>query len=95
MFFYSTDTVSGKNSGPFDPSKYSGAKMYARHFSNLLYLDFIYGNKLSSFTEKNQAEREMVIARKKMKYWNSVALRQGEKVLMQTLVEQAKKDWNK
>lgn len=87
------DTSSKKFEGNFNPYRYDGAIQYGKHFSNLLYLDFISSNPLSTFQEKRQAEAEMDIARKKMKYWHKIALAQGGKELLQSVIEKAKKEW--
>lgn len=89
------DTSSKKFEGNFNPYRYEGAIQYGKHFSNLLYLDFISSNPRATFQEKRQAEAEMEIARKKMRYWQKIAISQGDKDRLQSIIEKAKKEWTR
>lgn len=75
----------------FDPLKVDPVKQYEKHFENLLYLDYIASSPLSSFSERHQAEKEMIIARRKMKYWKKYVDIAG--LSIQSTVEQAKRKW--
>lgn len=77
----------------FDPFRYNGALQYKKHFGNLMYLQFIAHNPRSTFVEKRQAETEMVIARRKMKYWNSIASSQGLDSEVTSAITLIKKQW--
>ena len=87
--------LSDKKSGSFgfNPYEYSGSKQYAKHFGNLCYLSFIANNRGSSFAEKYQAEKEMIVAKRKMKYWERVAKVQGELELIVKYCAEEKKKW--
>jgi hypothetical protein len=69
--------------------KMDGTKAYLRHYDNKLYLAFIAKN--GSQTERWQAEKELVICERKMRFWEKhpnfvgEAARQG--------MEQANKAW--
>jgi hypothetical protein len=87
------DTASSKFEGSFDPYKYDGVKQYEKHFSNLMYLDFIAANSRSTFTEKRQAEAEIEIAKRKLKYWKRIADYQGRSEAVLSAVQKVKKQW--
>lgn len=44
-------------------------KPYQRHLENWFYLNFIAQNKDATFSEKRQAEKELVICQRKLDYW--------------------------
>ena len=77
----------------FDPYKYSGSRQYATHFGNLCYLTFIANHSGTSFSEKKQANEEMLIAKRKMKYWERIAIVQKEEHLIPDLCNQEKHKW--
>jgi hypothetical protein len=87
------DTASSKFEGPFDPYHYDGVKQYEKHFSNLMYLDFIAVNSRSTFAEKRQAEAEILIAKRKLKYWKRIVDVQGNSVAMISAIQSVKKQW--
>lgn len=87
------DTHPQKMTTPFDPFRYNGALQFEKHFGNLMYLQFIAHNPLSTFVEKQQAETEMVIARRKMKYWKTVAGSQGLDSEVTSAIAHVKKQW--
>jgi hypothetical protein len=87
------DTSPSKFEGAFDPYRYDGAKQYEKHFSNLMYLDFIARNQLSTFAEKRQAETEIDIAKRKLKYWKRIADSQGLADAVAAAISKIKKEW--
>lgn len=69
-FFYETTRVSVRtgDSGPaFDPSRCDAVKCYMSHYQNLLVLDFMSRN--GNFKERAQANEEIEICKRKMKFW--------------------------
>ena len=64
MFFYGSGDVAGKFNG--DIWKMNGTTCYLNHFDNLLFLSFIANN--GSPIERRQAEKELEICRKKLKF---------------------------
>jgi len=87
------DTASSKFEGSFDPYRYDGVKQYEKHFSNLMYLDFIAVNSRSTFAEKRQAEAEIEIAKRKLKYWKRIADSQGRSDAVLSAIQKVKKQW--
>lgn len=79
--------------GGFDPYRYNGANQYGKHLDNLLYLQFIATHRDSTFNEKRQAESEIVIAKRKMKYWKQVADSQGLSNEVLNITTEVKKQW--
>lgn len=61
------------NSEPFTGgvslSKLNKNKMYRNHLENLMFLEFVSRN-TTDFREKHQAEKEIVIAKRKMAFWS-------------------------
>jgi hypothetical protein len=91
MFCYDESVRSNSFSASFaniDPNK-----QWEKHYSNLVYLNFIAQNKLSTFQEKAQAEREIIIAKRKIAYWERHSSFSLE-VATQTATK-IKKDWGK
>jgi hypothetical protein len=86
-------TSDSKFEGSFDPYRYDGVKQYEKHFSNLMHLDFIAMNSLSTFAEKRQAETEIEIAKRKLKYWKRIADVQGGSDAVIQAVQKVKKQW--
>ena len=86
-------TSDSKFDGSFDPHKYSGLRQYEKHFGNLMYLDFIASNPRSTFAEKRQAESEIDIAKRKMKYWKRIVDQQGDSGSLLNVIENVKKQW--
>ncbi len=67
-------------------------KPYKTHMENLYYLDFIAKNS-KNFTECRQAERELLIAERKIKFWEGhPAMNPQEK---ERIINEVKKKWNK
>jgi len=60
------DSVKG-DFGGVDLSKINATKCFLKHFSNKLYLSFIAAN--GSLPERFQAEKELKICERKLKYW--------------------------
>lgn len=87
------NTSPTKFEGSFDPYRYSGASQYEKHFSNLMYLEFFALNPLATFAEKRQAEAEIEIAKRKMKYWKRIADSQGETDQANEAIQRIKKQW--
>ena len=71
MFFYPTTRVSVNTNqeGPsnFDPARCDAVKVYMDHYSNLLVLEFMSAN--GDFKERAQADAEIEICKRKMKFW--------------------------
>jgi hypothetical protein len=58
-----------------------------------MYLDFIAVNSRSTFAEKRQAEAEILIAKRKLKYWKRIVDVQGNSVAMISAIQSVKKQW--
>jgi hypothetical protein len=86
-------TSDSKFTGTFDPYRYDGAQQYEKHFGNLMYLEFIAMNRLSTFTEKRQAESEIEIAKRKLKYWKRITESQGNSEALISAIQRVKKQW--
>lgn len=66
-------------------------KKYAEHFSNIMYLKFVQNHSDTSYIEKEQAGKEIIIAERKMKFWKNQRnwdIRECGK-----LTSKIKKDW--
>ena len=92
---YDTSSASGKFSGNFNPYNFDAVEQFEKHYSNLLYLDFFASNPGATFSEKKQAEAEIIIAKRKMKYWEKYAKAQGNLAMLQGVMKKAKKQWNR
>ena len=70
-FCYDTTRVSVRTGNDcasnFDPLKCDAVKCYMTHYQNFLTLDWF--AKHGTIHEKHQANRELEICRRKMKYW--------------------------
>jgi hypothetical protein len=66
MFFYSENPERG--SGNFDPSRFDANTCYRKHLENWFFLRFI-TEKSKDFSEKRQAEKELIICNRKLVYW--------------------------
>jgi hypothetical protein len=60
------DSVKGEFGG-IDMSKIDATKCYLNHYGNKLYLSFVAKN--GTQNEKWQAEKELIICERKLKYW--------------------------
>jgi hypothetical protein len=89
------DTSSSKFEGSFYPYRYSGASQFEKHFGNLMYLEFFATNTLATFAEKRQAETEIEVAKRKMKYWKQIADSQGETDQVNEAIQRIKKQWKR
>lgn len=87
MFFYS-DTKDG-GTPKVDIWRMNGTKAYLRHYDNLLFLDFMAKN--GTRVERHQAEKEMVICRRKLKFWENHPNYNHEEALKG--ISLAKKQW--
>lgn len=65
---------------------------YSEHFYNLMYLEFILNNKNSTPQEKTQAESEIEIAKRKMKWWKNQ--QSWDASICGKLTSKIKKDWS-
>jgi len=84
-----------KFEGSFNPYRYNGVQQYEKHFGNLLYLEFIAMNPRSTFSEKRQAETEMEIAKRKLRYWKRIVDNQGQSEEMSRSIQRIKKEWKR
>lgn len=66
MFIYSNETE--PFTGTIDFTRVNSTRQYLKHFDNLLTLEFIQ-QETKDRGERVQCEREMEIARRKMRYW--------------------------
>jgi hypothetical protein len=66
-------------------------KYYLTHFSNVLYLKFIANNKAATSLERQQANREIPIADRKMAHWAKHPNYDHKVVLKEC--ERLKKQW--
>jgi len=69
FYFYASDKepFTGK---PVPLERINKNEMFNRHLAILYELRFIAGNPLATFVEKHQANKEIAIAERKMKYWS-------------------------
>lgn len=67
MFFYSSEKSQFEGSIPL--SRINKNTQFKKHLENLMFLEFISLN-TKDFKEKHQAEKEIIIAKKKMIYWS-------------------------
>jgi hypothetical protein len=71
MFCYETTRISVRtgqdSSAGFDPSRCDAVKCYLDHYKNLLFLDFM--SKNGTIAERAQADAEIEICKRKMKFW--------------------------
>jgi hypothetical protein len=51
------------------PDDIDAVGAYLKHYDNLLFLDFMAKNPGSTFIEKAQARKEILVAERKLKYW--------------------------
>lgn len=65
MYFYS-ETAPRSNS-KIDVWKMNGSEAYLRHFDNFLFLDFLAKN--GSRAERADAEKEILICKRKLAFW--------------------------
>lgn len=71
MFVYNEKEFAFASKGGFDPSRYDATEYYMTHYDNFLQLCFFQENSESfSFSERAQIEKEINIAKRKMKYWS-------------------------
>jgi hypothetical protein len=87
------DTTSKFEGGYFDPYSCDAVKQYEKHYSNLMYLNFIETNPRASFREQRQAAAEIEIARRKLKYWQRIADNQGLSKEIISAINQVKNQW--
>jgi hypothetical protein len=67
MFFYSdTQPKSAFNGNIWGMN---ATKIWASHYDNLLFLQFIVGHDKASFAEKHQANKEIPLCEKKLTFW--------------------------
>lgn len=62
------DETSPRTGGPIPYDRVNATAGYLTHFGNLCYLEFIAGHSEAKWTERQQAEREITIAKRKMAY---------------------------
>lgn len=67
-------------------------KLFKTHAENYFYLDFIAKNS-DRFNEKQQAEKELLIADKKMKYWKNHP--DFDEKIETNIIAELKKKWKK
>lgn len=78
-------------SGSLNIHKMNPHKPYQRHLENHFYLNFISQNKDATFSEKRQAEKELVICQRKLDYWERhPSFTQVEK---ERITQEVKKKW--
>lgn len=68
-FIVYDDNPTRRAGAKFDFENADATKFYLEHYYNYLYLKFIANNKLATFTEKQQASKELVICERKLEYW--------------------------
>ena len=66
MHFFYADTTEPLN---INLSNLNPTTMYLKHLDNYFYLKFI-ANNSDNFIEKQQANKELLIAQKKMNFWS-------------------------
>lgn len=88
MYFYSDTTKAPPNPRIWEAD---GTKAYVSHYDNLLFLRFVAENERSTFAEKRQAEKEMLICERKLKWWERHPNYNQKEALRQ--IEQRKKLW--
>lgn len=89
MYFYSD--AKSENVGNVDIWRMNGTTAYVNHYDNLLFLQFILHNPLSSEVERRQARKEMEICEKKLEFWRRHPNYVHEEALRR--VNDLKKNW--
>jgi len=94
MYFYTDndDAASqyNRSGGGFNLQHIDATRIYLTHYSNMLMLDFLARHE-TDFRLKRQAERELDIARRKMKYWEHHQNFSQARALKG--IEQLKRNW--
>lgn len=75
--------------GGVDLSRVNATKVYLGHYSNQLYLHFMQNN--GTREEKRQADKELIICERKMKYWEKH--HNFDSALAVAGMAKAKKEW--
>jgi hypothetical protein len=78
-----------RNHKPYDELDASG--FYVRHYSNLLYLQFISSNPRATYSERRQADRELVICQRKLDHWKRHPNWRQE--VVDPMIIKLKRDW--
>lgn len=68
-FIVYDDNPKPHSGGRFDFDSADATKFYLEHYSNYMMLKFMAQNELSTFSEKTQARKELVICERKMEWW--------------------------
>ena len=63
------DNPSPRSGGKFNFADADATKFYMQHYSNRLLLQFIANNPLADFSEKQQANKELLICDRKLQFW--------------------------
>ena len=82
---------SGASSVPYELWK--ACDRYLEHFANKLYLNFVAKHKDTSFVEKAQANKELEICERKLKYWTHHP--NYDQDVVTRGCEQEKRNWEK
>lgn len=90
MLCYEVNPVRGSGI-PVNTDRMDPHKAYMRHFENFLFLDFMAQN--GTFQEKREAEAELMICRRKMKFWTHHHAFVGETV--RVLKEKMLVEWKR
>jgi hypothetical protein len=90
MFCYDENPIRGKN---FSMPACDPHTQWEKHYRNKMFLDFLARNPRATFDEKNQAERELIIADRKLKWWERYPGFVQE--VANNIAEKVKKEWGK
>lgn len=66
-WFYGSETASRRDFDAASLARMNPNTMWAKHYDNFLFLDFMARN--GTFVERHQAQKEIEIAKRKMKFW--------------------------
>lgn len=88
MFFYSDVKSGGLGAAVW---RMNASTVYLKHFENLMFLEFVSRNPVTTFSEKRQAEKEIEICRKKLVWWKRHPL--FDEKIVESGTTKIKKDW--
>lgn len=92
MHYVYSENTGGSFINPAVLLKMDANKKYAEHFYNHCYLSFILKHEASSFVEKQQANKEIAMASKKMEYWKRMP--SWDPQISGKLCDKIRKDWS-
>ena len=92
MHYVYSENTGGSFINPAILLKMDANKKYSEHFYNHCYLVFILRHEASTFAEKQQANKEIAMAAKKMEYWKRMP--NWDKEIAGRLCDKIRKQWS-